>query len=417
MKPAYTKYSYQVPTEAFWFTESLDPTICFLNSNNPKAWNYLAFGEELSVDNWGQFKKEQAGKWWFGYLSYNLKDTFLFNQKPQEKWFPNLFQFQPRWIVRFKPGQVEVYGNPKKPKAEFDAWVDQLFFGDVTRGSVYSGERQEFQLTARTPHRQYIFNVKAIKKHIQNGDIYEANYCQEFYAHQKIDPVSAYWNLNKKSRSPFSAYLQFDHFRVLSGSPERFLKKEGDTLISQPIKGTARRAENPEEDQQLARELELDPKERSENVMIVDLVRNDLSKLAKKGSVHVSELCGLHTFPTVHQLISTVECALRPEVGVAEIIEATFPMGSMTGAPKKRAVELMDQFEDFERGVYSGAIGYFTEEGDFDLNVVIRSVLYDAEKPYISVPVGGAITTNSDPEKEYLECQTKIKAIRELFGG
>lgn len=417
MKPTYFKHSYQVPTEAFWFTESLDPTICFLNSNNPNAWNYLAFGEELRVNTWSQFKKEQPGKWWFGYLSYNLKDTFVFQKESQDSWFPNLFQFQPRWIVRFKPGCVEVYGDPKKPKADFDALVDQLFLGNVTSGSLYSGEKQDFQLTPRTPHHQYILNVRAIKKHIQKGDIYEANYCQEFYANQKIDPVSAYWNLNKKSKSPFSAYLQFDNFRVLSGSPERFLKKEGESLISQPIKGTAPRSENKEEDRRLAEKLEQDPKERSENVMIVDLVRNDLSKLAKKGSVHVSEFCGLHTFSTVHQLISTVECTLKQGVSVAEVIEATFPMGSMTGAPKRRAVELMDEFEDFNRGVYSGAIGYFTDDGDFDLNVVIRSVLYDAEKPYISVPVGGAITINSDPDKEYLECQTKIKAIRELFGG
>jgi para-aminobenzoate synthetase component 1 len=213
------------------------------------------------------------------------------------------------------------------------------------------------------------------------------------------------------TRAPFSSYLHFGHHAVLCGSPERFLKKSGELLLTQPIKDTAPRGKDPEEDERLKEALRIDPKERSENIMIVDLVRNDLSKIAERDSVKVEELCGIYTFETVHQMISTVTCQVNQEVTFTDIIRATFPMGSMTGAPKLKAMELIESNEDFKRGLYSGSIGYIDPNGDFDFNVVIRSLLYNREEKYLSCSVGSAITTKSDPEKEYEECYFKIQRI------
>jgi para-aminobenzoate synthetase component 1 len=202
---------------------------------------------------------------------------------------------------------------------------------------------------------------------------------------------------------------------LISASPERFLKKEGVNIISQPIKGTAKRSTSIEDDEILKSNLIQDPKERSENVMIVDLVRNDLSRIAKKGSVKVEELCGIYSFKQVHHLISTIKAELKPNISPVEAIKATFPMGSMTGAPKISAMQIIESLEFTKRGLYSGAVGYFTPDGDFDFNVVIRSILYNAAKSYISFSVGSAITAKSDPENEYQECMVKAKAMRNVL--
>ena len=196
---------------------------------------------------------------------------------------------------------------------------------------------------------------------------------------------------------------------------ERYLKKVGLDITSQPIKGTTKRSEHAEEDANLKTTLESDPKERSENIMIVDLVRNDLSKIAQKGTVNVSELCQIHSFKQVHHMISTVQAKALPTISAVDIIAATFPMGSMTGAPKISAMKIIEALEDTKRGLYSGAVGYFTPEGDFDFNVVIRSILYNASKSYISFSVGSAITSKSTPEKEYDECLVKAKAMRSVL--
>ena len=198
-------------------------------------------------------------------------------------------------------------------------------------------------------------------------------------------------------------------------SPELFLKRRDDQLISSPIKGTIRRGTTPEEDDELARQLQNDPKERGENVMICDLVRNDLSRVAQPGSVHVPELFGIHRFESVHQMISTVQCTVREDATTEDILRATFPMGSMTGAPKVRAMEIIDELEATQRGVYSGSVGFFRPNGDFDLNVVIRSLLYNAATPRISMHVGGAITSLSDPQSEYAECLLKAEAMMQTL--
>jgi para-aminobenzoate synthetase component 1 len=270
-----------------------------------------------------------------------------------------------------------------------------------------------YRFEARTSKERYISQVEKLKSYIQRGDIYEVNYCQEFFAENvELDfPLDTYFKLNHITKAPFSTFLQTDKHAIFCGSPERYMKKTGDRLLSQPIKGTAPRGIDDQADEALKQHLQNDPKERSENIMIVDLVRNDLSRVAKKGSVHVSELYGIHTFETVHQMISTIECEVEKEVTFLDILNASFPMGSMTGAPKVEAMKIIDETEDFNRGIYSGSIGYITPSGDFDFNVVIRSLIYNREKKYLSCAVGGAITILSDPEKEYEECQTKIQKI------
>ena len=221
--------------------------------------------------------------------------------------------------------------------------------------------------------------------------------------------------LQSISKPPFAVYFKNNDQFLISASPERFLKKEGVNIISQPIKGTAKRSTSIEDDEILKSNLIQDPKERSENVMIVDLVRNDLSRIAKKGSVKVEELCGIYSFKQVHHLISTIKAELKPNISPVEAIKATFPMGSMTGAPKISAMQIIESLEFTKRGLYSGAVGYFTPDGDFDFNVVIRSILYNAAKSYISFSVGSAITAKSDPENEYQECMVKAKAMRNVL--
>jgi para-aminobenzoate synthetase component 1 len=252
--------------------------------------------------------------------------------------------------------------------------------------------------------------------HIHRGDIYEANFCQEFYAqHSEINPLETFKKLNKISKPPFATFLKTGDKYLMSASPERYIKKSGSSIISQPIKGTAKRSLDTVEDEKLKEELFKDEKERSENIMIVDLVRNDLSHTAKRGTVKVEELCKVYSFLQVHQMISTISCQVDAETSPVDIIKTTFPMGSMTGAPKISAMKIIEHLEETKRGLYSGAVGYFTPSGDFDFNVIIRSILYNATKKYISYSVGSAITAKSNPLKEYEECLIKAKAMRQVL--
>ncbi len=211
-----------------------------------------------------------------------------------------------------------------------------------------------------------------------------------------------------------SCYYKAGEHYLISSSPERFLKKKGERILSQPIKGTIRRGKNPQEDENLKQELAFSPKERSENVMIVDLVRNDLSRIAQRGSVQVDQLFGIYTLPSVHQMISTISCRVKPELNFTDILRAVFPMGSMTGAPKISAMNLIDSHEKFKRGWFSGCAGYITPEGDFDFNV---SIMYNEQEQKISFPAGSAITIGSNPEKEYEECLLKAAAMRKVLEG
>lgn len=272
------------------------------------------------------------------------------------------------------------------------------------------------ELVSLTEKEKYIKNCKKILQHIQLGDIYELNLCIAFTAKGVINPAIAYQNLIKITQAPMSCFYRNDSNYLLCASPERFIKKEGNILLSQPIKGTIRRGDLATgEDSKLKSELLNSEKERAENVMIVDLVRNDLSRIAHKATVKVDELCGIYSFKTVHQLISTVSCHLKPQTTFSEIIRATFPMGSMTGAPKIRAMELIEVYEDAKRGLFSGAVGYIAPNGDFDFNVVIRSIFYNESVGELNLWAGSAITVNSNPEKEYEECLLKLKAMKEVL--
>ena len=349
----------------------------------------------------------------FGYLSYDLKEATenLTSKNFDGLHFPDLYFFQPKKIIKVKDNRAEfLYLKMVDDEIE----EDYNSINALTTRSTISKETTIF--TPRISKENYLEKVGEMKDHIQRGDIYEANFCQEFYIeNQEIDPLQSYLELNEISSPPFAAFLRLEEHYALSASPERYIKKKGKKVISQPIKGTAKRLNKPEEDEILKSNLQIDPKEIAENVMIVDLVRNDLSKTAFHGSVNVDELCKLYTFKQVHQLISTVSSQIREDVTPVEVLKTTFPMGSMTGAPKVSAMKIIEELEETKRGLYSGSIGYFTPDGDFDFNVVIRSILYNDHQKYTSCSVGSAITIQSIPENEYEECLVKVKALKEAI--
>lgn len=374
----------------------------------------------LKTDYYDAFDKlkeyqETTKDWIFGYLSYDLKndveDLKSLNFDGLE--FPDLYFFQPQKLIFLKGDRAEFH-YLRMVDDEIEADFEKI---SSTSFQAVSGIPKT-EVLARISKEEYLEKVQKILWHIHRGDIYEANFCQEFYTENiSLSPLEIYHSLNCISAPPFAAYLKLENFSLVSASPERYLKKKGKDLLSQPIKGTARRSNDLEEDLKIASELALDPKEHSENVMIVDLVRNDLSRIAEKGSVQVDELCKVYTFRQVHQLISSVRAKIAENIPPVEALRTSFPMGSMTGAPKISAMKIIEELEETKRGLYSGAVGYFTPEGDFDFNVVIRSILYNSENKYLSFSVGGAITAKSDPEKEYEECLLKAKAMREVLSG
>ncbi|MBI6119658.1 aminodeoxychorismate synthase component I [Salegentibacter maritimus] len=355
--------------------------------------------------------------WIFGYLSYDLKNDVenLSSKNFDGLAFPDLYFFQPQKLFLLKGDQLEMrYLRMLDDEIEED-------FSEILNLSVadsHQPKRDDLKakIQSRISKEEYLQKLDKMLAYIQRGDIYEANFCQEFFVdNREIEPFEVFRDLNEISGPPFATFLKLEEYYLLSASPERYLKKIGSKLISQPIKGTARRSKNPEEDLQIAKELSKDPKEQSENVMIVDLVRNDLSKIAKKASVKVDELCEVYSFKQVHQMISTISAEIDNGIPPVEALRATFPMGSMTGAPKISAMKIIEELEETKRGLYSGAVGYFTPEGDFDFNVVIRSILYNSNKKYVSFSVGGAITAGSIPEKEYEECLLKALAMRKVL--
>lgn len=268
------------------------------------------------------------------------------------------------------------------------------------------------ELKSRTGKHRYIETVKKLKQHIQRGNIYEINYCMEFFSEKAdIDPLNAFVKLNELARAPYAMLFKYGNEFIISASPELFLKKEGNRISSKPIKGTIKRGNDKAEDEALKDYLHHSHKERTENVMAVDVARNDLSRFAEKGTVQVNKLYNIETFETVHQMVSTVSCDLAPGTRFEDIVQATFPMASMTGAPKQKAMDLIDEFEDFERENYSGAMGFMAADGDFTLSVIIRSIFYNQDSKHLSIAVGGAITYLSEPEKEYEECLLKANAL------
>ncbi|WP_432411091.1 aminodeoxychorismate synthase component I [Rasiella sp. SM2506] len=362
------------------------------------------------LDEYQQITKD----WLFGYLSYDLKNNVerLTSKNYDGLDFPDLYFFQPKKVFLFSETEVELHYLGMVDD-EMDSDWEAILLTEISEVDTSS---EEIKIKLRTSKDSYAEKVGQMLQHIERGDMYEANFCQEFYAENtRINPEQVFLSLNEISKAPFATYLKLQNHYVLSASPERYLKKEGNTIISQPIKGTAKRLQNAIQDKAMAAALAKDPKERSENIMITDLVRNDLSRIAKKGTVTVEELCAIYSFEQVHQMISTISCEAESEFSPVRIIQNTYPMGSMTGAPKISAMKIIEKLEDTKRGVYSGTVGYFTPTGDFDFNVVIRSILYNELKHYVSFSVGGAITAQSTIEAEYEECLLKAKAMRSVL--
>lgn len=390
------------------------------NTSNGDSFDWLiAAGvvDEISVGEHNAFEELQQfyqkhQDWIFGSFCYDLKNGLekqLESNHLDGIQAPALHFFLPKYLFVFKENQLAVHHH--ESQEEFNVEILSSVFESSNVGFNSS-------IKYRVDKQNYIANVNLIKAHIKRGDIYEMNYCQEFYAeNSKLNPLEVFRKLNTISKAPFSCFYKLGEIYLLSASPERFIKKVGSSIISQPIKGTRKRGECVLEDERLKMELFDDEKERAENVMIVDLVRNDLSRIAEKNTVKVDELFGVYTFDQVHQMISTISCKVKAQKTILDILQATFPMGSMTGAPKIRAMKLIEKFEQTKRGLYSGAIGYINPEGDFDFNVVIRSIQYNASKMYLSFMVGSAITIGSDAELEYQECLVKAKALFEVLEG
>jgi len=415
-------------TEKLVFWAKKHEYSCLLNSNKqsfkmPK--DYLEYEFLFGVgahkiccsenNSFGKLKAfyKQNKDWMFGYFSYDLKnETESLNSNNLDNLeFPNLFFFIPKIVFRTK--EKVLYIDTFMDKKETNSIVEEIenqycdegFFGGL-------------KMQTRESELEYLEKIKQIKAHIKRGDIYELNYCQEFFSENvEINAEALFCRLNKKAKAPFSAFLSLGGKYLICSSPERFLRKYNQQLLSQPIKGTRKRSSKKEIDFQLQTELLNSEKDKSENVMIVDLVRNDLSKYAEKASVKIEELFGVYSFEQVHQMISTITAELSTKYHFVDAIKGAFPMGSMTGAPKKKAMELIEKFETTKRGLFSGSVGYIKPNSDFDFNVVIRSILYSSTKKYFSVMAGGAITDKSIPKEEYEECLVKVKAILEIASG
>ena len=368
--------------------------------------------EKSSLEEIQLFIDKHQGKYIFTALGYDLKNQIenITSNHIDVFQFHDLLLFVPEQVIKIE-GEDIVVLEGKKEISEF---------GRTVINKIIKSSAIDFPSASLIPFIEkptYIQRVKEVQSEIQYGNCYELNFCQQYVAKnvEPFDTFGVFQHLYQKTKSPFSVYFKFQEWEVLCLSPERFLQRIGNKLISQPIKGTIRRGVNELEDLQLQNQLKTDIKERSENIMIVDLVRNDLSKIATKGSVHVDELCAIYQFETLHHMISTISCEIKSDTDFIDCIKSLFPMGSMTGAPKKKVMQLIEKYEVFKRGLYSGSIGMILPNGDFDLNVVIRSLFYNNLNKSLSCAVGSAITKKADPEKEFDECGVKVGKLIQYF--
>ena len=401
--------------------------IAFLDSNN-SSQKYSSYDCIVAVDAFTSIQtdyskafeelkeyQEKISDYIFGHLSYDLKNGTedIISSNFDGLGFSDLHFFQPKKIFKIQGSELEMsylFLCDDELQSDYDEILleknEQLLYVQPS----------EINIQARISEDNYLAKASKILEHIQRGDIYEMNLCMEFFAENtEIDPFQIYQKLNEISQPPFAAFYKIADKYCLCASPERYIRRENNKIISQPIKGTAKRGLDIIEDNAIKILLSQNEKERSENIMIVDLVRNDLSKTAVKNSVDVEELCQPYTFKQVHHLISTVVSEVKSTTSGAEIIRTTFPMGSMTGAPKLSAMQIIEKYEETKRGLYSGSIGYFEPNGDFDFNVVIRSILYNKTQKYVSFSVGSAITAASESALEYEECLLKAKAMRQVL--
>lgn len=404
-------------------------TVCLLNSNDTSSELLWSIGysqseglritdatpENLTILN--NYLQSHKHRWVFGYLGYDLKNAIITDLKSENVNvldFPEAHVFSPDVLIscRQRLGHKAAISfqflNPDCTSHIID--LEKIILQPLTAED--RPQASGVQLLPKTSKAQYIENVKAIQNHIKEGDCYELNYCIEFTSapQQSLDPYSLFYNLNNLTKAPFSAFYKFDDSYILSGSPERFIKSNGTQILSQPIKGTRKRGKSAQDDKNQGEALAQSTKDQAENIMIVDLVRNDLNKICQTGSVKVDKLFEIVPFKTVWQMISSISGELKPEVAFPDILKATFPMGSMTGAPKVKAMQLIEKYENMKRGPYSGSLGYW-HENKFDLNVVIRSFFYNQKTGVLTFCVGSAIVYDSDPEAEYDEVLLKAEAL------
>jgi para-aminobenzoate synthetase component I len=424
-------------------------TFCYLDNNEYADYGYsnyellAAAGKrhviECNTGNAFQSLQEFLSEhrdWTFGHFNYDLKNEIekQHSANADRLHFPDLFFFVPEHIICIKAGSSEVTiesANAEKIyqkitaigerhcEANSDAFVEDLAKQCPSERLLrFARNDEKIEIQSRYAKEEYLNIVEIIREHIAEGDFYEMNLCMEFFAEKvKANPSQIFEKLNDINKAPFTSFFKNKNHYLICSSPERFLMKQGNKIVSQPIKGTIKKGTNEAENNLLKAQLQHDEKERAENVMIVDLVRNDLARSCKAGSVKVEELFSIYSFKQVHQMISTVSGVLRENIPAVQAIKNAFPMGSMTGAPKVIVMEHIEKYEQTKRGLYSGAFGYFTPEQDFDFNVVIRSILYNAETQYLSFQTGSAITFDSVAEKEYEECLVKAEAMKQAIQG
>ena len=414
-------YDYASPTLEILLKKSLDfqksyERSLILNSNyfadNFGKYDFIAaFGVEKEIEGFDKKALDSLSKdnWLFGHLNFNLKNTFFGLEKSKDDKFnfSDSSFFVPKVVLCLKRGEANfsIYGD----RLEAEKLLKSIKSNKVETDFDLE---QKFELIAKLEKEEYISQVEKLKEEIQYGNTYEINFCQEFFdSKADIYPEITFFQLNQKFPVPFSSFYKYKEEYLLSFSPERYFCKRSDSIFSQPIKGTARRGVDAKEDEKIKLKLKEDLKEQTENVMIVDLVRNDLSQTAQRDTVKVEELYGLYSFPNVHQLISTISSKLKKEASIWDLIETSFPMGSMTGVPKHMALQLIDKLEAMNREIYSGSVGYIDPDGDADFNVIIRSLVYSLKEKYLSLIVGGAITDLANPEMEYEECLLKAKSF------
>ncbi len=370
----------------------------------------VVFENSIDIEELNQHYQKHKD-WLFGHISYDYKNKLepkltSANNNPID--FQDIYFFCPETVCYVDKGKeylyIESIHNPEE------------IYQEILLSEHITTPMPELDFTLKVQKEEYLETIDRLRQHIKDGDCYEINFCNEGYVkNATVDTLSVFKQLSAIAAAPFAAYYRNSNNFMMCGSPERYLYKQGKTVLSQPIKGTIKRGQTNAADHELREQLESSIKDRAENVMITDLVRNDLAKSCETGSVNVDELFGIYSFPQVHQMISTISGNLPDADNIADPIKNSFPMGSMTGAPKVKVMELIEQYEHTKRGLFSGTVGYVTPDGDFDFNVIIRSLFYNEDLGYLNYQTGGAITYDSDPLSEWNEMRLKAWALERIF--
>lgn len=367
------------------------------------GFNHVLYAgsKAVSLENLDQLP---SGKPKVGIVSYDQKNNYEKLSSKNSEWIncPDSLFFSPKLTILIGKTEITIEGSsPDRILAEI---LDTQATQKRTTGNC--------TLNCSHDEESYTATFHKIQDHISEGDIYELNYCMDFHGTAShTEPINLFLGLCENSPMPFSALFKSANLYLCCASPERFLKKQGQNLLTQPIKGTIKRGKTQQEDEALKKRLAESEKEQAENLMIVDLMRNDLARMALTGTVEVKELFGIYSFKQISQMISSVNCQLPPSISFEEIISKTFPMGSMTGAPKVKCMELIETYEKFKRSWFSGSIGYIDSNGDFDFCVIIRSLIIDRTKNSFYFGVGSAITIDADAKAEYQECLLKAASL------